>query len=218
MKVDKNNSFIDQERRYWRLRFELVKDSLDISNLPSDHHLYIYNADRIDKLLEYRDKNFKKLGLFKSEIPLESDTVSAMLALRPKLYSVAQIGDIVNVETTTTTTTTTTARVKKEIKKAKGISRSVIADTMTFDHYMSVYKNENTLFTFNHTFKTKLHQIYLTCINKNSICLSDMKRLWVNKLESLPFDYPLTEEQKLIIFGHRDALPSSSSSSSSSSS
>merc|ERR1712002_1094772 len=116
MKVDELNTLADQERKYWRLRYELVENYLDISNIPSNHSLFVHNADRQEKLLEFQRANYKKLGLFKSEIPLKKDTVVSVVALRPKLYSLALLGDVISHE-------------PREICKAKGVSRSVISNT-----------------------------------------------------------------------------------------
>ena len=182
----------DQEKKYWRLRFHLVKDYLDISNLPLDHNLFVYNSDRKAELLAYQLANWKKLGLFKSEIPEKRDTAVSICALRPKLYSVLLLGDVIDDQ-----------QVYKEIKKAKGVSRSSI-EQMTFDHYLSVLKNETTIYTVNYSFRSKNHQIYLQSLNKVSASLCEFKRLWIDHENSLPFFYPLNNEQKVLIYGNRD--------------
>ena len=191
--MDSNNSLLDQERKYWRLRFELVKDYLDISNLPLDHNLFIYNSDRKNELLAYQRANWKKLGLFKSEIPEKRDTAISVCSLRPKLYSMLLLGEIVNDKTT-----------HVEIKKAKGVSKAS-AERMTFNHYLNVLENRETIYTVNYTFRSKNHELYLQALNKVSASLCDFKRLWVDKQNSLPFYYPIeNEEDKALIYGNRN--------------
>ena len=85
------------------------------------------------------------------------------------------------------TTVSLTPPRHKDTSKAKGISKSTIGNEITFDNYQTAL---DTLRPQRHTvrrIKSDKHALYLEQTHKSSIVVSDSKRFWLNKYQSLAF-------------------------------
>ena len=89
--------------------------------------------------------------------------------------------------------TTTPPLAYKDTCKAKGISRSTIAREIDFDNYQ---RSINTLQPQRHnvrSIRSDEHTMYLQETSKSSLVVSDSKRFWLNRYQSLSFGNPLTK-------------------------
>ena len=81
----------------------------------------------------------------------------------------------------------------KDTCKAKGISRSTIAREIDFDNYK---RSIDTLQPQRHnvrSIRSEDHTMYLQETSKSSLVVSDSKRFWLNRYQSLSFGNPLTK-------------------------
>ena len=174
---------------FWRIMFHMVKDFVDISSLCDDHPLFIYNADRMDSLRTYRQNNFKKLGLFKSECGTHNLTIVAGIFLKAKLYAIKN-------------------QDESEKLRAKGITRGQKKTSLSFERYRQIaVGNLDFIFVPQYTFRSHLHEIYTTYVQKLAISCVEIKKYWINRFESIPYEDQFSLEST--------PNPSSSSSSSS---
>jgi hypothetical protein len=89
--------------------------------------------------------------LFEEEFP----------SLRPKMYSFTNVGKAI------------------EVKKAKGISKSVVSKDLVYQNYVDcLYNCELERHTMN-SVRSEKHDLYLKAINKISLSPFDDKRYWL---------------------------------------
>ena len=121
----------------------------------------------------YNSENKKKIGKMKDE--LKGTIVREFVGLRAKMYSV--FSDNIVEE-------------KKEMKKAKGVKKSVVKKEITHRNYVDCLINEKTYMHQMTTIKSYQHQLYTVKQNKVSLCPYDDKRyLLEDGITSLPYGH-----------------------------
>lgn len=98
--------------------------------------------------------NKKVLGKFKDE--MKGEIIDKFIALRAKMYAIS--------------------RKDKEIKKIKGISKSVVKNHIRFEHYEESLFSQTTIRTPMVAIQSKKHNITTTEINKIALSPFDDKR------------------------------------------
>ena len=73
-------------------------------------------------------------------------------------------------------------------KRAKGVQKSIVKK-FSFESYNRVYLDEKPLFSTQYSFKAHKFEVFLECMNKNSISLIDVKRKWDSKNDSKPLGW-----------------------------
>ena len=112
----------------------------------------------------YNTMNKKVVGKFKDESPLYP--IEEFVGLRSKLYAFSTS--------------------KKTEKRAKGISKAVVKNTINMEDYKNTLFEKNTLYRKITTFKSKKHEICTTEINKKALCGDDDKRFILkNNIDTL---------------------------------
>ena len=108
--------------------------------------------------------NKKVIGMFKDEVA--GKQISHFIGLRPKLYSF-KIGD------------------GKNVKKCKGIKKSVVSKGITFEHYFDcLFTGEKQMRSMK-IIQSKYHDIYSKEVNKIALSCQDDKRLVLsNKVDT----------------------------------
>ena len=85
---------------------------------------------------------------------------------------------------------------KEEERKAKGVKKSVIIKSLTFEDYKKCLFSEEKQMREMNIFRTKNHEVYSTTVNKVALSPNDDKRLVCpNKINTLVLS-PLTDEIK----------------------
>src|SRR6056300_692760 len=108
------------------------------------------NHPVIDKKL-----NKKVIGMMKDET--SGEEITEFVGLRPKLYAFMTHDD--------------------EIKKAKGVKKSVIKAEITFDDYKDCLFSGNEKYRKMNTIRSYHHEIYAETINKVALSAADDKRI-----------------------------------------
>jgi hypothetical protein len=83
------------------------------------------------------------------------------VGLRPKMYAF-----------------TTNDGEKGEVKKAKGISKTVVSKELTFQNYVTCLFNKDLDRHTMNSIRSENHNLYLKSINKISLSAFDDKRWW----------------------------------------
>ena len=139
--------------------FSDLSEYFDSSNYPQDHPLYTA-------------ANRAKLGCFKDEAA--GKVIIEMILLRPKMYSMRFLGQ--EVEQT---------GAGAGIKRAKGISRHLIAST-SHETYREVFlSQEETNFDMT-ILRSKLHTIQTVNFRKRGLSAWEDKRCWLDANSSVP--------------------------------
>ena len=108
--------------------------------------------------------NKKVIGMFKDEVA--GKQISHFIALRPKLYSF-KIDD------------------GKNVKKCKGIKKSVVSKGITFEHYFDCLFTGDKQMRSMKIIQSKNHNIYSKEVNKIALSCEDDKRLvQINKVDT----------------------------------
>ena len=103
----------------------------------------------------YSEKNKKVLGKMKDETV--GKLITEFVGLRAKLYAYKTLEN-------------------KEIKKAKGVKKSVINQTINIDDYKKVLFNEETLYRKLNLVQSKNHTLYIPQVNKIALSRNNDKR------------------------------------------
>ena len=156
-----------------------VKERLDTSNYPEIHPSGIKTG-----------VNKKKNGVIKDEAG--GLVISHFVGLSPKLYSLL-IGQ--NEEVLKKISHKKLPfKGKKEERKAKGVKKSVIKKTLSFEDYKKCLFSKEKVMRKMNIFRSKNHDIYSTTINKVALSANDDKRLICeNKIDTLALR-PATNE------------------------
>lgn len=113
-------------------------------------------------------KNKKILGMMKDEC--NGSIIREFVGLRSKMYSI----DIVN---------------KKEIKKAKGVKKCVVAK-LTLDNYRDCLYKRKIYMHKMYLFRSKMHTLYTQRLNKISLSYYDDKRfVKADGVNTLPWEH-----------------------------
>ena len=116
----------------------------------------------------YSELNKKVLGKFKDE--LNSIPIAEYIGLRPKMYTILT--------------------EKKEIKKAKGVTKSVLEKKINFDNYKDTLTNSNVQNHKMNMIRSQKHQIYGISVNKTTLSPLDTKRyIAADKITTYAFGY-----------------------------
>ena len=134
-------------------------DLFDFSNFSKNHPLY-------------NDKNHKKPGTIKVETG--DAIISNFVGLRPKVYSIKVSNGTEETE---------------EIKRAKGVPKSVINNVLTHEDYKNTLEKCEVLFTASNTIKSKNHEIFTKNMNKLSLSCLDDKRYLINNVDSYSYGH-----------------------------
>ena len=121
------------------------------------------------------------------EDAVENDDTTAMSIEETAAGDVDELLGTGAVSMPEVSTTASLTPCYKDISKSKGISKSTIANEINFDNYQSAL---DTLHPQRHTvrrIKSDKHALYLEQTHKSSIVVSDSKRFWLNKYQSLAF-------------------------------
>ena len=85
-----------------------------------------------------------------------------------------------------------TSKAGEEVKKAKGISRSVTKNEITFEDYQRVLETKLPQRHAMTTIRSKGHNLYIQKLEKTSLSLFEDKRYWLDHYVSVPYGHPLT--------------------------
>ena len=116
----------------------------------------------------YSIQNRKKPGFFKDECA--GNIIKSFVGLRSKMYSIKMDNDLAD-----------------EYKIAKGVSRSVIANDLTFQNYVDCLFGNNQVEHSFSSIQSKDHKVFTG--KQKKICLSpfDDKRFLLNNIDTLPY-------------------------------
>ena len=121
----------------------------------------------------YSTSNKAKLGCFKDEAG--GKIIEEMILLRPKMYSMKYLGE------------------ESSIKRAKGISRHLVAST-SHETYREVFvRQEETSYQMT-ILRSKLHSIETVTFRKRGLSAWEDKRCWLDANSSLPHGSSLSDE------------------------
>ena len=116
----------------------------------------------------YFDENKRVIGKFKDE--LAGVSIQEFVGLRSKMYSL-KIGN-------------------REIKRCKGMKRSVVSKDITFNNYKTTLENNSELLHKMVVIRSENHNIKTVKINKISLsCYDDKKYILTDGIESLPYGH-----------------------------
>jgi hypothetical protein len=101
------------------------------------------------------DSNKKVIGKFKPEHP--NNIIEEVIGLRSKMYSIK-------------------FHAKKEIKRAKGIVRSVCEKELTHDKYTNILNTGSQMHSMMKVIRSQKHGVYTIKMNKVSLSAFDDKR------------------------------------------
>jgi hypothetical protein len=149
------------------------REHFDFSSYPRDHSLYSI-------------ENKKVIGKFSDET--NGDFLTHFVALRPKCYAMK----------------TFSLRHQKEtlMKKAKGVKKSVIKSSITFDDYVNVLRTGDLKYAVQHNFQSRQMNIATTCQKKIALSRNDDKRyICEDNVSTLAWGHTMLEgvvENKII--------------------
>ena len=134
-----------------------LKKYMDFSNFPADS-------------LYYDDSKKGVLGLFKDECA--GNYIEKVVALRAKMYTVRQRGNI------------------SDIKKSKGIAKSTVKRDIKLEDYEQTLAEKKDMRHNMKTIRSLNHEIKLLSINKKSLSAFDDKRYILDDgIHTLPFGH-----------------------------
>ncbi|XP_054261608.1 uncharacterized protein LOC128985776 isoform X1 [Macrosteles quadrilineatus] len=150
------------------------KKHLDMSDYPPDHVCYSI-------------ENKKKLGLFKDEA--NGVVIIEFIGLRPKLYTFKTLNDFY-------------LEVNKNmsLKKAKGITKTVVKNHITFDDYKRCLYDKSKIRRNIRLFQSKKHCVQTVTVNKIALSCNDDKRvICENNIETLPYGHIRLKNRKFVV-------------------
>ena len=118
--------------------------------------------------------NKKVVGMFKDEAG--GKIIEEFVGLRAKLYSYKMLGR------------------KKEVKKCKGMKKSVIKSSISFQDYKRCLFNNKNMYRRMMTIRSRKHEIFTEEINKVALSADDDKRII------------LPDKVNTLAYGHRYGL------------
>lgn len=140
----------------------------DIRNDPDIFDTSDYPENNIYGI---KPQNKKIVGLLKDE--LVGEVINSVVALKSKVYSVRTQGKI------------------DRMKKAKGVKKNVLKNTITFEDYFNCIKNDCVEVRKQYSIRSKNHNIYTISMNKVSLNPTDDKRYLIKpeKIETLAWGH-----------------------------
>ena len=159
----------------WK-QFASIASSLDISTYDEDHPFFSYNPEQKDALLAHRATCKGRLGLFKDE--LANGLIKTGIFLKPKIYSLEAYEHHSPMRTYDQPSNT------YEIKKLKGMCRSVVANEISHSLYLHALESETPQRHTMRTITSRQHTLYIEELTKSTLSLFDDKRFWKTKYVS----------------------------------
>ena len=154
---------------------------LDVSTYNVDHPYFMENSHDRDYLLNMREYNKKRLGMFKDEIP-ETERIMEVIALKPKMYSLRTL----NIET---------GDVSKK-QTAKGVPRGIVHSDFSPSTYKTCLETGfGNVVTFN-ALRNDRHQIYFKRLSKIGLSAFQDKSYQINSIETVPYGHYYIEKYK----------------------
>ncbi|KAJ4450849.1 hypothetical protein ANN_02280 [Periplaneta americana] len=123
----------------------------DLQNVRDHLDTSVYSSNHI--LFSTHNKGV--LGKFKDEIP--NSHIDEFVGLKAKVYAL-KCSDF-------------------EIKKLKGVKKSVIRNELAFDDYATCREFDITTYTKNNTIRSYFHNVFTMCVNKVTLNSFDDKRV-----------------------------------------
>lgn len=151
--------YVDTDSFFYEIRTkDLYEDLLDpelnshfdLSDYPSNHKCF-------------STCNKKTLGKFKDETA--SIVIVEFIGLRPKLYTFKTIDDLYLKE-----------NLKLSLKKAKGVTKPVIKNHITFSDYKNCLFSNQNLRKDMRLFRSEKHNLQTVVVNKLALSCNDDKR------------------------------------------
>ncbi|KAJ4444899.1 hypothetical protein ANN_06697 [Periplaneta americana] len=123
----------------------------DLQNVRDHFDTSVYSTNHI----LFSSHNKCVLGKFKDEIP--NSHIDEFVGLKAKVYAL-KCSDF-------------------EIKKLKGIKKSVIRNALTFEDYATCRESGITTYTKNNAIRSYFHNVFTMCVNKVTLNSFDDKRV-----------------------------------------
>ena len=133
-------------------------------------HSHLYDTSNYPKdHPQYSAVNEKVVGKMKDECA--GRLIAEYVGLRPKMYAILEADG-------------------RNIKKAKGVKRSVVSNEIQYDDYGETLRNKKTFHHAMDVLRSKGHHIYGQHINKISLSPFDSKR-WIleNGIDTLAYSH-----------------------------
>lgn len=126
----------------------------------------------------FSEKHKKVVGKMKDETA--SHPILGFVGLRPKMYSFIVYDE-----------------KKTQVKKAKGISKSVVKKELTYQNYVNCLMDSKLNRHSMNSIRSENHNLYLKNINKISLSPFDDKRWWLepNGIEGYSYGHYATKTQ-----------------------
>jgi hypothetical protein len=140
-------------------------DWFDNSGLPKNHPMY-------------DPTNEKALNCFKCEA--NGKAIAEVVTISAKMY--AARGSIVDEDGNP-------IKSEIDIRKCKGVSKSVVKNEITFSTYLDVLQNGKSTKNNMTGLRSDLHQIYTTSMRKTSLNPFDNKRYLTDSINSLAYGH-----------------------------
>jgi hypothetical protein len=157
---------------------------LELKNLPVDVLLEEMVRDGLLDSSNYppshrffSNKCKAKLGCVKNECP--AVTIKEIVMLRPKSYSILLESD-------------------KAKKRAKGVQRHVVVNTLTHVDYRKAFEGKDALSCKTRRIGSIHHQLFTLSHTKLALSSFEDKRTWVTANESLPYGHHTLGQVRLV--------------------
>ena len=165
----------------WK-QFASIASSLDISTYDEDHPFFQYNPEQKDALLAHRSTCKGQLGLFKDE--LGNGLIKTGIFLKPKIYSLEAYDHHSPMVYSSSLQSLQQPSNTYEIKKLKGMCRSVVANEISHSLYLHALEDEMPQRHTMRTITSRQHTLYIEELTKSTLSLFDDKRFWKTKYVS----------------------------------
>jgi hypothetical protein len=139
--------------------------NVSLNDVFSDLKLYFDSSNYPQDHPLYSTANKAKLGCFKDETG--GKLIEEMILLRPKMYSMKYLGQ------------------EASIKRAKGISRHLVAST-SHDSYRQVFMSQEESIYEMTILRSELHTIKTVTFRKRGLSSWEDKRCWLDANTSVP--------------------------------
>ena len=161
----------------WK-QYATIAKALDLSSFDETHPFFEHNPEEREKLLSARVTSKGQLGLFKSEV---SGMIKNGVFLKPKIYSLECYS------THTMPYSTQNFPETYELKRLKGMSRTVVEREISHRHYVDSLVTEKPQRHTMYVIRSLNHILYIQELTKSTLSLFDNKRFWMTKYVSKPF-------------------------------
>jgi len=136
------------------------------------------NYDRANPIFSPYNSNINKLVVGKMKDELANHIITHFVIARPKMYAIRYIDPL--------------KQCTKVIKKAKGVQKSCVSKTITFEDYVNAISENMQMSTTGKSIRSINHQIYTLNAKKKTINGFDIKR------------FILDDGVRTLAYGHKD--------------